>query len=94
MMQLGVYLDAGHRALGKWKRDSCRLNYLLHRNWFTFGVTAICGDDAGCGKHQPWRAMLLLFVQASNSSTPLAIATLAYQSSYRIAVICDLYECS
>ena len=33
MMQLDVYLDAGHRALGKWKRDSCRLNSELVSLW-------------------------------------------------------------
>ena len=85
-MQLAVYLD---RALGRWKRDSCRLNYYIEigslLEWPRFAY------DAGC---VPQRAMLLLFVHASNSSTPLAIATFAYQSSYRIAVIYDLYEYS
>jgi len=88
MMQLDVYLDAGHRALGKWKRGSCKLNSELVSllDWPRFVY------DAGCG--QPQRATLLLSSKHQNSSTPLAIATLAYQSSYRIAVIRDLYECS
>jgi hypothetical protein len=43
MMQLAVYLNAGHRALGKWKRDSCRLNYYIEGGslleWSRFAMT-------------------------------------------------------
>jgi len=76
MMQLAVYLDAGHRALGKWKRNSCRLNYYIEGGslleWSRFAMTQVVGNTRLC----PQRAMLLKFVRASNSSTPLAIVTL------------------
>jgi hypothetical protein len=58
MMQLAVYLDAGHRALGKPERGSCRLNYSIGSTleWSRFAY------DAGL-----WESpdLLLLFVHAN-----------------------------